>query len=173
MVLAVALGVASWGWTFIYEIAKPFLKVSGLSYSVAGFWILSAIFLSYIIRKPGVAIIASIVAAFVESLLTHWGLMSVLWGFVQGFGAEIIFLIFAYRKWDFKVVALACTLSTILSYTLDYFMYDYKSLATQFILIQIISFIISSVLLAGVVSIKLSKRLQKLGLLDQFLISKE
>ena len=97
MVLAVALGVASWGWTFIYEIAKPFLKVSGLSYSVAGFWILSAIFLSYIIRKPGVAIIASIVAAFVESLLTHWGLMSVLWGFVQGFGAEIIFLIFGSK----------------------------------------------------------------------------
>ena len=27
LVLAVALGVAFWGWTFIYDLAKPFLKL--------------------------------------------------------------------------------------------------------------------------------------------------
>ena len=98
LVLATALGVAFWGWTFVYDLAKPFLKISGLSYLVAGFWILASILVPYIIRKPSIALIASIMAAFVESMLTHWGLMSVVWGLVQGLGAEIVFFIFGYRK---------------------------------------------------------------------------
>src|SRR6476619_640995 len=79
-VVAVALGVAFWGWTFVYEIAKPLLKIYGLSYLSAGFWIFSSVFLSQIGRKPGIALVASIIAAFIESLLTHWGMMSVVWG---------------------------------------------------------------------------------------------
>ena len=54
LVLAVALGVAFWGWTFIYDIAKPFLKLSGLSYLVAGFWILSAVLVPFVtLDRPG------------------------------------------------------------------------------------------------------------------------
>jgi energy-coupling factor transport system substrate-specific component len=171
-VVAVALGVSFWGWTFIYEIAKPALKVSGLSYLVAGFWIFSSVFLSQIVRKPGIALIASIIAAFVESLLTHWGIMSVLWGIVQGLGAEVIFMLFLYRKWDLKVLILASAMSAIFSYALDFSLYDYKNLSLGFNLIQLISFIISSVLLAGVLADVVSKRLLRLGLLDQFLIAK-
>ena len=173
MVVAVALGVAFWGWTFVYEIAKPFLKVSGLSYSVAGFWIFASVFLPQIVRKPGIALIASIVAAFVESLLTHWGIMSIAWGLVQGLGAEIIFLSFSYKKWDLKVLVLASSLSAIFSYGLDYYIYDYQNLNFQFKLIQVISYLISAIFLAGFLSQKLSRRLLNLGLLDQFLIAKE
>ncbi|MDD4975239.1 MAG: ECF transporter S component [Bacteriovorax sp.] len=171
-VVAVALGVSFWGWTFIYEIAKPVLKVSGLSYLVAGFWIFSSVFLSQIVRKPGIALIASIIAAFVESLLTHWGIMSVLWGIVQGLGAEVIFMLFLYRKWDLKVLILASAMSAIFSYALDFSLYDYKNLSLGFNLIQVIFFIVSSVFLAGVLSDLVSKRLLRLGLLDQFLIAK-
>ncbi|MBC7539460.1 MAG: ECF transporter S component [Bacteriovorax sp.] len=171
-VVAAALGVSFWGWTFIYEIAKPALKVSGLSYLVAGFWIFASVFLSQIVRKPGIALIASIIAAFVESLLTHWGIMSVLWGIVQGLGAEVIFMLFLYKKWNLKVLIMASALSAIFSYTLDFSIYDYKNLSLGFNLIQLISFIGSSVFLAGVLSDIVSKRLLKLGLLDQFLIAK-
>lgn len=171
-VVAVALGVSFWGWTFVYEIFKPILKVGGLSYLLAGFWIFSSVFLSQIVRKPGIALIASILAAFVESLLTHWGIMSVLWGIVQGLGAELVFMIFLYRKWDLKVLILASISSAIFSYTLDFSLYDYKNLSLEFNLIQVISFIISSVFLAGILSDVVSKRLLRLGLLDQFLIAK-
>lgn len=173
LVLAVALGVAFWGWTFIYDLAKPFLKVAGLSYLVAGFWMLASILIPYIVRKPGIAIIASVMAAFVESLLTHWGLMSLLWGLVQGFGAEIIFLLFAYRKWNIAVLMVAATLSTLFSYTLDYFIYDYGALSLRFNLLQLSTFILSSVFFAGVLSYLLGRRLVRLGILDQFLIGKD
>jgi energy-coupling factor transport system substrate-specific component len=173
LVLAVALGVAFWGWTFVYDLAKPLLKLAGLSYLVAGFWILASVLVPHIIRKPGIAILASIMAAFVESLLTHWGLMSVVWGIVQGFGAEIIFFIFAYKKWNVWVLMLAAALSSVFSYTLDYFLYDYKSLSAGFNFLQLSTFILSSVLFAGVLSFLLGKRLVRLGILDQFLIAKD
>lgn len=172
-VVAVALGVSFWGWTFIYEIAKPFLKISGLSYLAAGFWIFASVFLSQIVRKPGIAIIASVIAAFVESLLTHWGIVSVLWGIVQGLGAELIFMLFLYRKWDLWVVITASALSAAFSYALDFSLYDYKNLSVGFNLVQFFSFILSSALLAGVFSHVLSKRLLRLGVLDQFLIAKD
>jgi len=171
-VLAVALGVAFWGWTFVYDLAKPFLKVAGLSYLVAGFWILASIFIPNIIRKPGVAIAASLMAAFVESLLTHWGLMSLVWGLVQGLGAEIVFFIFSYRKWNLMVLMLASAVSTIFSFALDYFYYAYNTLSSLFNIIQLTSYLVSSIFFAGLFSFYLSKRLVRLGLLDQFLISK-
>lgn len=173
LVLAVALGVAFWGWTFVYDLAKPFLKVAGLSYSVAGFWILASVFVPYIVRKPGVALLASLMAAFVESLLTHWGLMSVVWGLVQGLGAEIVFLSFFYKRWSFPVLLLASAVSAFFSYTLDYFYYDYRSLSVGFNTLQLSSYIVSALFFAGVLSYLLGKRLVRLGLLDQFLIAKD
>ena len=173
LVLAVALGIAFWGWTFVYDLAKPFLKLAGLSYLVAGLWILASVLVPHIIRKPGIALLASVMAAFVESLLTHWGLMSVVWGIVQGLGAEIIFFMFAYKKWDVWVLMLAAALSATFSYTLDYFLYDYKSLSMQFNILQVSTFILSSLLFAGVLSYFLGKRLLRLGILDQFLIAKD
>lgn len=173
LVLAVALGVAFWGWTFVYDLAKPFLKVAGLSYLVAGFWILASVFIPYIVRKPGVALAASLMAAFIESLLTHWGLMSVVWGLVQGLGAEIVFLLFAYRRWNIGVLLLASALSASFSYALDFFYYDYGNLAVSFNLIQFVSYVVSSLFFAGFFSFILGKRLKKMGILDQFLIAKD
>lgn len=173
LVLAVALGVAFWGWTFVYDLAKPFLKVAGLSYSVAGFWILASVFVPYIVRKPGVALMASIMAAFIESLLTHWGLMSVVWGLVQGLGAEIVFMGFFYRRWSLSVLMLASAVSAFFSYTLDYFYYDYRSLSVGFNTLQLGSYIVSSLIFAGFLSYLLGRRLVKLGILDQFLIAKD
>ncbi len=170
--LAVALGVAFWGWTFVYDLAKPFLKIYGLNYLVAGFWILASVFVANIVRKPGVALLASLMAAFVQSLLTQWGLMSLVWGLIQGLGAEIIFLIFMYRKWNLFVLVLASLLSSFLSYSFDFYYYDYGSMSIELNLRQLISFLVSSAIFAGVFTELLSKRLLKLGILDQFLIAK-
>lgn len=171
-VVAVALGVAFWGWTFVYEMAKPFLKVYGMAYLTAGFWIFASVFLSQIVRKPGIAIVASIIAAFVESLLTHWGMMSVLWGLVQGVGAEIVFMSFGYKRWNMGVLILASLVSAFFSYALDFALYDYKNLSVSLNTVQLFSFLVSSGILAGYLSVVVSRRLVKLGLLDQFLIAR-
>lgn len=171
--VSVALGVSFWGWTFFYELTKPFLKVYGLNYLTSGFWILASVFLSYIIRKPGVALLASIIAAAVETVFTHWGLMSVVWGIVQGLGAEIIFLIFMYRRWNLLVICLASVLSCTLSYFLDYFMYGYSASQLSVQITQLSSFIVSSIVFSGLLTYSLGNQLLKLGLLNKYQIAKD
>lgn len=172
-VVSVALGISFWGWTFFYEITKPILKIYGLNYLTSGFWILASVLLSDIIRKPGVAIVASVIAAAVESVFTHWGAMSVVWGLVQGLGAEIIFLLFRYKNWDVKVIVFASIVSSIFSYVLDYFMYGYAQSAFQLQITQLVSFIISAAIFSGLLTKILVNRLLRIGLLNKFEVAKE
>lgn len=171
--MAAGLGVAFWGWTFAYDLTKPFLKIFGLSYLMAGFWILASTLMTSIVRKPGVALISSLMAAFIEGLLTHWGPQALLWGLVQGIGAEVVFAIFYYRRFGLWILVLASCGSAAMSYALDYFYYDYRSLSLTFNLLQLGSFLVSASLFSGALACIFSLRLKKLGLLDQFLIAKE
>lgn len=171
-VVSAALGVMFWGWTFVYDIFKPFLKVLGLNYALAGIWIISAILVASIVRRPGIALLAALIAAFVESLFTHWGLISLSSGFAQGLGAEIIFLLFLYRRWDFPVIVLASLTSASMSYITDYYLYDYARLSKTILMIQYFSFLVSAVFLSAMLSSYIVLRLKKLGVLNRFLIMK-
>jgi len=168
-VSAVALGVAFWGWTFAYEITKPALKLVGLNYLAAGFWIFASVFTPMIVRRPFVAIMASVIAAGVEGVITHWGAMALVWGLVQGLGAEMVFAATGYRKWNLYMVVIAAMLSASASFVLDYFYYGYSQMAMQLQLTQYLSFVVSSAILAGVLSYILVERLKKLNLLNRFL----
>lgn len=168
-VSSVALGVAFWGWTFAYEITKPALKLVGLNYLAAGFWIFASVFTPLIVRRPFVAIIASVIAAGVEGVITHWGAMALVWGLVQGLGAEVIFAATGYRKWSLYIVVAASMMSATASFVLDYFYYGYSQMALTLQVTQYLSFVVSSVVLAGFLSYILVQRLKKLNLLNRYL----
>lgn len=171
-VVSVSIGFVFLGWNAVYEFTKPFLKIYGLNYLISGFWLLPSVFLSSIVRKPWVAIGASIIAASIEGLFAHWGIIALLWGLVQGAGAEVIFFTFKYKKWNLKVILLASLMSCVFSYVLDFFYYKYNLMGQQIIFAQIISYIISALIFSGFLSIYLSSRLLKIGVLNNFLISK-
>lgn len=168
-VSSVALGVAFWGWTFAYEITKPALKLVGLNYLAAGFWIFASVFTPLIIRRPFVAIIASVIAAGVEGVITHWGAMALVWGLVQGLGAEVIFAATGYRKWSLYTVLAASMMSATASFVLDYFYYGYSQMALTLQLTQYLSFVMSAAVFAGFLSHILFVRLKKLNLLNRYL----
>ncbi|MEJ5272861.1 MAG: ECF transporter S component [Spirochaetota bacterium] len=172
-VLSVVIGVAFWGWTYVYEQFKPFLKPFGFKYLLAGFWLLSGVLLPYIIRKPLVAIVSETISGLVEGFITRWGLLAGVWGFVQGLGCEIVFLIFGYKKWKLGHLILASIVSAIASYLLDFFYEPYYNLALRFNLFQLISFIISSILFTGLLSYFLGNSLAKTGVLNHFDIVKD
>jgi energy-coupling factor transport system substrate-specific component len=172
-VVSITLGVFSWWWNLVYFSVKPFFIIYGLDYSVAGFWILPSVMLSSVIRKPGVSIIASVVASLVQAIVTQWGLMSVVWGAAQGLGAELIFLFFLYRNWKFKIIAIASVSAALISYLLDYLYYGYDRLPMLVRTAQIASYSCSAIILSALLSEYLTKRLLKIGLLNNFLIAKE
>lgn len=172
-VLSVLIGIAFWVWTYVYEQFKPLLKPFGFKYLLAGFWLFAGVLLPYIIRKPGVAVVSETLSALVEGFITRWGLTAAIWGLVQGLACEIVFLIFGYKRWKLPHLIIASIFSAIASYLLDFFYEPYYNLSIQFNIFQLLSFIISAIVLSGILSYIVGNALFKTGVLNQFAIAKD
>ncbi|HUZ18270.1 MAG TPA: ECF transporter S component [Spirochaetia bacterium] len=164
LVLAVALGVLWWGWTFVYNLAKP-LQPFGLDYLFSGFWYIGGTLIPFLIRRPGAAIFGELAAAIVEMPFTQWGLTSPIWGLVQGIACELVFLLFRYRKWDLGVLMLAGAVAAVFEYVLDFFYSHYAGLKLWVIADQLVSNIIGGAILAGVLAYVVGTAIRKTGVM--------
>ncbi|WP_313810939.1 ECF transporter S component [Glutamicibacter sp.] len=108
-VVAVASGVFFWAWSAGYGLLSlAFVAFPPATALLTGGWLFPAVLGALIIRKPGAALFCEILAAVVEALLgSHWGMSVLISGFVQGLGAELVFAMFRYRKWNLPVALLA------------------------------------------------------------------
>jgi energy-coupling factor transport system substrate-specific component len=106
-VLAVAFGVVFWAWSaYVWVWLKPLGEP--WEYVISGMWLMPAVVAPLIVRKPGAALFAELVAAVVSVLLgSQWGLDTLLSGFVQGAGAELVFGFVMYRNFSIIVALIA------------------------------------------------------------------
>ena len=87
-------------------------------------WLIPAVLAPLIIRKPGAALFAEMVAAGVSALLgSVWGVDTLLSGFVQGAAAELVFAFTLYRIWTFPVLAIAAVASASAAWIHDWVIY--------------------------------------------------
>ena len=106
-ILAVAFGVVLWAWddyvwVWLGWLGQPW------EYAISGMWLMPAVVAPLIVRKPGAALFAEMVAAIVSVILgSQWGLDTLLSGFVQGAGAELVFGFVMYRNFGVVVAFLA------------------------------------------------------------------
>ncbi|GAA3070050.1 MULTISPECIES: ECF transporter S component [Actinomycetes] len=152
--LAVASGVIFWGWNLSYHVVGGlFAAYPPAATLVHGMWLFPAVLGMLIIRKPGAAIYCEMVAAVVSALLgSQWGLTVLSSGFVQGLGAELIFLAFLYRRYTLEVAMLAGALSGFFGGATYHWiipMYAYAPLET---FIHIGCFTLSGAIIAGLLS---------------------
>jgi energy-coupling factor transport system substrate-specific component len=170
VVLAAALGVLWWGWTLVDALASPLLKPLNLGYLSAGFWFTGGTLIPFLVRRPGAALIGEIVAAGIEGLITQWGITALLWGAVQGLGAELVFLVlFRYRRWDLLSLVLAGVVSGVFSWALDFVYSQYIALAPWIWGFQVVSVAVSGALLAGALSWYVGKGIIRTGALRSVL----
>ena len=166
VVLAAALGVLWWGWTLVDAVVSPLLKPLNLSYLSAGFWFTGGTLIPFLIRRPGAALIASLIAAGIEGLITQWGVTALIWGAVQGLGAELVYLaIFRYKVWNLGSLIVAGVVSGLFSWTLDFFYSQYISLAPWIWAFQIGSVVVSGALLGGALAWLVGKGIIRTGAL--------
>lgn len=106
VLVSLVLGVVYHFWGSVYKLFSPlFLQADELVY---GMWFIAATLVFLLIRKPGVALIAEVAAAHVEVLFgSEWGIQLVVYGLLQGLGAELVFAAFRYKKYSASVAALA------------------------------------------------------------------
>ncbi|MGZ6300461.1 MAG: ECF transporter S component, partial [Candidatus Limnocylindria bacterium] len=105
-VLAVAFGAIFQAWNVLWEATTWVLPpLRGVIY---GTWMLPAVLVPLVLRRPGAAILAETVAAVAEVLFgAPWGLVLVVYGLTQGAAAELIFAFGLYRRWGLVAAILA------------------------------------------------------------------
>lgn len=170
--LAVAFGVIFWGWGKAYE---PISALALFSYPpssafLAGPWLAAGVIGGLIVRKPGAALATEILAAAVSAIVpggTQWGWEVLASGFFQGLGAELIFLLFFYRKFGVVVAALSGALAAILEAFYEWTQY-YAGSGWEYRLAHLGFLTLSGLVVAGIGSWFLVKALAEAGVLDAF-----
>jgi len=169
-VLGVAFGVIFWAWGLLYTGPAETIPLPGRAV-LYGVWLVPAVLGGLVIRKPGAALYTETVAALVSVALgTSWGWTIALQGPIEGLGAELAFALFAYRVWSWPVAALAGALAGIVAAGYDKIYwypspdYSWVSFGIPYIAITAVS----SLVIAGLGSVALTRALAQTGVLDRF-----
>jgi energy-coupling factor transport system substrate-specific component len=164
-VIGVAFGVA---FVVVGGLWKALEFLGPLQNLFYGVWLLPAVVAPLIIRKPGAALFAEMVAAGLSAILgSAWGVDTLLSGFVQGAAAELVFAFTLYRSWNFAVLALAGLASASAAYVHDVVVW-YQGYATDVLVIIAISMAISGLVVVPVLSVALVRAMRSTGVLDGF-----
>jgi energy-coupling factor transport system substrate-specific component len=175
-VLGVATGIIFLGWNFVGGAGFDALdKVTpGLGGLAVGIWLIGGVLGGLIIRKPGAALAVELIAASVSAALgSQWGITTLYSGLAQGLGAELIFLVFAYRRWGLVPAALAGAGAAVGEWILELFIPGNIAKSVAFNVIYLVSMVISGAVLAGGVGWALTKALAASGALSRFAAGRE
>lgn len=171
IVLASVVGVVAGGLFALWNIAHvPLLEplgalLPGFQALGHGVWLVGGLLTALIVRRPGAALYGEILAATVSALIgNQWGVITLLYGAVQGLGAELIFALFAYRLWNLIVAVLAGAGAGIAMAALDLSLY-YAGAGAEFFVIYALSSVASGVLVAGLGSWIIQRGLVRAGAL--------
>jgi len=174
-VIAVACSVVFLLWNVGYEAPSALLKplLPGLQGLLAGPWLVAGVLGGLIIRKPGAALYTELVAAVISSLVgNQWGPLTIVSGIVQGLGAEIVFLVFAYAVWRLPVAILAGAGAGLACGINDRILW-YAGADTTFTIVYIVCTTISGAVIAGAGSWFVARGLAATGALNRFASGRE
>lgn len=173
--LGVAFGVAYWGWNLAYGALSTaavfaYLPLSGL---LAGPWLLAGVVGALVMRRPGAALLCEFIAANVEFLVgNQWGGSVLVSGLLQGLGVEIVFALFAYRRFGVLVAVLGASLAAALESVYEWSAY-FPQLPMHDKWAYLGFFVLSGAVVAGLGGWLLVRALAAAGALDAFPAGRE
>jgi energy-coupling factor transport system substrate-specific component len=168
-VIGVSFGVVFWAWNLVYAGAEPlFAFAPPVRDIMYGTWLMPAILAPLIIRKPGAALFAEMVAASVSALLgTVWSVDVLLSGFMQGAAAELVFAFTLYRSYGFAILVLAAAASAVAAWIHDWVLY-YPTIDPTIQFFRLAVMVLSAAVIAAGGSVLLARSLRRSGVLDGF-----
>lgn len=175
-VLGVACGLLFWLWNSVGYAGFTALDAltPGVGGLAAGVWLLGGVVGGLVIRKPGAALFVEVLAAVVSAVLgNQWGIETLYSGVAQGLGAELVFAVFAYRRFTLPVAVLAGIGAAIGAYVLELFLSAYYAMSLTFNIIYLSCLTVSGIVLAGILGFYLVRALAATGALDRFAVGRE
>ncbi len=168
-VLAVACALIFWLWNNAVYPAASAATVAAPQFTplISGGWLIAGVLGGLIIRKPGAALYTELLAAIISAFIgsAGFGITVVYSGLVQGLGAELVFLLLMYKRWNLPTALLAGAVSGLFMGIYEVIVWNPEYTAGNK-LIYVICAVISGTLLAGLVSWLLTRALAKTGVLS-------
>ena len=173
-VISVSFAIVFLAWNAVYAAAAPlFVALPAAQAILYGVWLMPAVLVALIVRRPGAAVFGGFVAAAVSVLLgSPYGADALLSGALQGAGAELAFLVGAYRLWNLPVAALAGALAGLAATVHDIVLY-YPDTGVAFWTVYAVATVASGAVLAGIGSWLLVRALLPTGVLAPFAVGRE
>jgi energy-coupling factor transport system substrate-specific component len=166
-VFGVAGGLFLWGVAAAWDpMTKPLTTAyPPLSALLGGLWLVPGVLGGLVIRKPGAALYAELVAAVVEALLgNQWGFSTVYYGVVEGLGAEFVLALLLYRRFGLPTAVLTGAGSGLTLGLLDVTVY-FPTFIPSYKLVYLVLAILSGAVIAGAGAWALTRALATTGAL--------
>lgn len=175
-VIGVASGLIFLLWNIGYLGPKALLEplAPGVQGLLDGPWLFAGVLGALIIRKPGAAIYTETLAAVVSALVgnTWGGFLTIEAGLVQGLGAELVFLLFFYRRWSLPVAILAGAGAALLGGVNNLLLW-FAGADALFTTVYLVCTVLSGAVIAGAGSWLIARGLAATGALDRFASGRE
>jgi energy-coupling factor transport system substrate-specific component len=173
-VIAVAFGVVFIAWNAVYAATDPiFAALPPAQALMYGVWLMPAVLIGLIVRRPGAAFFGGFLAAAVSVLLgSPYGGDALISGAIQGGGAELGFAIGLYRSWTLPFAALAGALAGLAAAIHDVVLY-YPDTGVDFWAIYTVATVVSGIVVAGIGAWFLLRALVATGVLGTFEVGRD
>ncbi|NEU30534.1 ECF transporter S component [bacterium LRH843] len=159
IMIGVVFGIVMKFWDDLYTVVKPIFPVA--RQLLYGMWFMVGPFAFLLIRKPGVALIASIAAAGLSAFIGH-GFSVLLYGLIQGLGAELLFAAFRYKRFGMVVAGFAGVASCFAGLFLDLF-YGYANLELWALFVKYGLRVVSAFIFTGIFAYLIVRALEATG----------
>ena len=164
--ICIVFGVVYLGGVYLASFLSTLLTPVGLAplanEIVFGVWFMAAILAAYILQKPGVCIVAEVLAALIEVLL----------GNMYGVGGEIVFALGRYRKFNTKMIYLAAAGCCVTSFLWSFVRSGYGQLAVPLLIIMFLIRLVSTLIFSGLITKAIGDGLAKTGLLKGYALGR-
>jgi energy-coupling factor transport system substrate-specific component len=169
--VGVVFGFVFWAWNVLWNtVVAPATVIAPLwGFLTYGVWLVPAVMAPLIVRRPGAALFAEMVAAAVSAFLPGnvWGPDVLLSGLVQGAAAEVVFAMTLYRSWTWPVLSLAAVASAAAAWIHDWVVW-YPDTTTDVQVLRGVAMAVSAVIIVAFGSLAVERALRRAGVLEGF-----
>ncbi|MEO9613692.1 MAG: ECF transporter S component [Nitratireductor sp.] len=165
-VIGAVFAVLYLGWVQVWLVSQAVFGPVTMDIAM-GFWFIASIVAAAIIRKPGAAFLAEVLAAAIELLLgSPAGLMLVVSAAIQGAGAEAVFAATRWRNYSLPVLMAAGVGAALASFAYTWVRFDYGALEPGLLVLMFTLRCLSGALLGGLLGHVVVEALYRTGVLS-------
>jgi energy-coupling factor transport system substrate-specific component len=172
-VLAVVFGFLYMQWVAVWVAAASLGAQIGQE-ALFGFWLIAGLLASYIIRRPGAALLGEFLAALAEVLFgAAAGTPLLVTGIMQGLGAELVFGARRYRDYSLLTMVVAGAVGMLVALPWNWYRLGYFQLNPGLMVVLLVVRLLSGAIISGGGAKLIGDALAKTGVLSSFAIGRE